>query len=91
MKINDILKERGSSYGSFREQSYLSQRLKQTMRLQTDYNSMRPSQREALEMIQHKIARIINGDANYVDSWVDIAGYATLIVNELQGDVDVNK
>ncbi len=40
-------------------------------------------QTEALEMICHKIARIINGDSDYADSWVDIAGYATLVANRL--------
>ncbi len=35
-------------------------------------------------MIFHKIARIINGDPNYADSWVDIAGYATLVANRLE-------
>ena len=44
-----------------------------------------PDQREALEMIAHKIARIVNGDPNYADSWVDIAGYATLVADRLQG------
>ena len=33
---------------------------------------------EALEMIAHKIARILSGDADYADNWVDIAGYAQL-------------
>lgn len=38
------------------------------------------------EMIAHKIARILNGDPNYADNWHDIAGYATLIDLQLQGD-----
>ena len=29
-------------------------------------------------MIAVKIARILNGDPNHFDSWIDIAGYATL-------------
>jgi hypothetical protein len=35
-------------------------------------------------MICHKMARIMNGDPNYVDSWADIAGYATLVANRLK-------
>ena len=42
-------------------------------------------QQEALDMICHKIGRIINGDPDYADSWVDIAGYAQLVANRLQG------
>jgi hypothetical protein len=45
-------------------------------------------QRESLEMIAHKISRIVNGDANYMDSWVDIAGYAQLVIDKLQHDSD---
>jgi hypothetical protein len=41
-------------------------------------------QREALEMIAHKIARILNGDPNYSDNWIDVAGYATLVANRLE-------
>ena len=40
---------------------------------------------EALDMILHKIARIANGDPNYADSWIDIAGYAKLISDRLEG------
>jgi hypothetical protein len=36
-------------------------------------------------MIAHKIGRIVNGDPDHVDSWVDIAGYAQLVADELQG------
>lgn len=40
---------------------------------------------EALEMIAHKIGRILNGDPGYADSWVDIAGYAQLVADRLNG------
>ena len=34
-------------------------------------------------MIFHKLARIANGDPTYIDSWTDIAGYAQLVVDDL--------
>jgi hypothetical protein len=37
-------------------------------------------------MICHKIGRILNGNPNNKDSWWDIAGYATLIVKQLDGE-----
>ena len=37
-------------------------------------------------MIAHKIGRILNGDPNYLDSWIDIVGYAQLIVDRLHKD-----
>lgn len=41
---------------------------------------------EALEMIAHKIGRILNGDPNYKDSWTDIAGYAQLVADTLKDE-----
>lgn len=38
-------------------------------------------QREALEMIVHKIGRIISGNPHFRDHWADIAGYAKLVEN----------
>ena len=42
-----------------------------------------PDQREALEMIAHKMARILNGDQDHLDSWHDIQGYARLVEQRL--------
>lgn len=54
--------------------------------LSAKYTSMHADQMEALEMIAHKIARILNGDPDYEDSWRDIAGYATLVADRLLGN-----
>lgn len=45
---------------------------------------MDPDQKEALSMIFSKIARILNGDPDHIDSWHDIAGYATLVEDRLR-------
>ncbi len=89
--INEVLKERGERYGSFSEHARLSQEIKQCMITHYDaklrgWYDLEPDQREALEMIAHKIARILNGDPNYADSWRDIAGYATLVADRLEGE-----
>ena len=34
-------------------------------------------------MICNKMARIVNGDPNYIENWHDISGYSTLIENSL--------
>lgn len=86
-----LITERGSRYGKFKDGAEIMQSLKDTMRDVDGWNnltaSQKASQKEALDMIQHKIGRILNGDPTYDDSWKDIAGYATLIVNELNGEV----
>jgi hypothetical protein len=86
-----ILEERGNRYGKFSGQAEISQRLKGVVR---EFEAKRgcdlaPDQRESLEMICHKIARIINGDPNYHDSWADIAGYAKLVADRLETGKEV--
>ncbi len=81
--INDTLRERGSRYGEFADHARISQELLSGMSSTPGWKRLVPDQREALTLIAHKIARILNGDPNYDDSWRDIAGYATLITNRL--------
>lgn len=82
-----LITERGKRYGKFKDGAAIMQELKFVMREVDGWHNLTPSQREALDMIQHKIGRILNGDPTYDDSWKDISGYATLIVNELNGEV----
>jgi len=82
--IDATLAERGSRYGEFEDGAAIMQSLKGVMKSTDGWTRLSPPQREALEMIQHKIGRILNGDPNYSDSWVDIAGYAKLISDNLE-------
>lgn len=77
-KMNYILKERGTRYGVWSEQATTAQGLKDRMGEAPNWNKLLPHQRESLEMIQHKISRILHGDPTLADSWLDIAGYATI-------------
>lgn len=86
MDINTTLQERGERYGKFVEHARITQELKRTMFANMSYK-LSDDQAEALEMIAHKLGRIVNGDPDYVDSWVDIAGYATLVAKRLQGQI----
>ena len=87
MDIVQTLAERGERYGTFKGHAEISQRLKGVLRkFEAERGcDLDPDQREALEMIAHKIARILNGDPNYADSWHDIAGYAQLVADRLNG------
>ena len=78
MTIQDTLAEREQTHGSFQAHAELSQALKRTMHCSDNWRSLSDEQREALEMIQHKVARVLNGNPNHADHWHDIAGYATL-------------
>lgn len=83
--IQDVLNERGKRYGKFACHAQISQDIKTMMYNNGRWQHLSPDQAEALEMIAHKIARILNGDPDYADNWVDIAGYAQLVANRLQG------
>lgn len=82
--IIETLTERGERYGKFRNHALITQNLKSTMAV-GNWRVLDSDQKEALEMIAHKIGRILNGDPNYADSWVDIAGYAKLVADRLEG------
>lgn len=85
--LADMLEERGKRYGKFKDHSQITQEIKRVMsrHAQATGRTFTDSQWEALEMIAHKIGRIVNGDPDHVDSWADIAGYAQLVADELQG------
>jgi hypothetical protein len=87
--ITETLTERGNRYGPFTGHAKVTQEIKYAMKTHANERgiSLAPDQIEALEMIAHKIGRIVNGDPDYVDSWVDIAGYAQLVADRLQGVV----
>ncbi|CAB5162411.1 hypothetical protein UFOVP151_27 [uncultured Caudovirales phage] len=82
-----ILTERGNRYGKFTGHAEVTQMLKTivTSGLAKRDKTLAPDQQEALDMILHKIGRIVNGDQDYADSWVDIAGYAKLVADRLEG------
>ena len=82
--INETLAQRQQTHGDFNTHALISQELKHTIQLQPAWNMLSSSQREALDMIAHKIARILNGNPNVHDHWHDIAGYATLVANEVE-------
>ena len=87
MNVDQTLTERGDRYGKFVNQASASQALKNALshQLRIRQKHLDPDMQEALEMILHKIARIINGDPNYTDSWHDIGGYAKLVEDRLNG------
>lgn len=83
--VDAMLDERGKRYGKFEGHAKLTQALKDVMRAHPNHHDLADDQKEALDMIQHKIGRIINGDPDYIDSWDDIVGYAKLVADRLRG------
>jgi hypothetical protein len=86
--VDATISERGNNYGKFKDGAALMQSIK---RLITDHatkhdKTFTDAQWEALEMIVHKIGRIVNGNPDLVDNWLDIAGYAVLVAEGLDGN-----
>ena len=80
--VEQTLSDRESTYGSFKDVAVTTRNLMNCI----DVDSMNAVQQEALHMICSKLARIANGDPNHVDSWHDIAGYASLVVKDINGN-----
>ena len=90
--VTEILEERQSTHGTFSEAAETVQRLKYLMHSAPNWDKLSNAQREALEMVQHKIGRILHGDPYLLDSVRDIVGYAQLVYDELEskeGSTDV--
>ncbi len=76
----ELLAEREKTHGKYDRFATYVQRLKEWT---TDFEDrgkgrLSPEHREAVDMILHKIGRIVTGDPNVEDHWRDISGYATL-------------
>jgi hypothetical protein len=84
VSIDSTLTERGKRYGSFDEHARITQNIKRAMQDSPNWNALSDDKKESLEMLAHKIGRILNGDPEYHDSWHDIIGYTKLVADKLQ-------
>ena len=81
--IDETLKERGTRYGEFPDHANITQGIKAAMGNSLNWYNLDNDMKECLEMVAHKIGRILNGDPNYIDSWTDIIGYTRLVEKRL--------
>lgn len=84
MDTGELLNEREKTHGPFNSVAVLSQDIKFVLRGHPEWGCLRPWQRESLDMIANKIARILSGDPMFADHWDDIAGYAKLVADRLR-------
>lgn len=77
--VNKILEERAKTHGDYADHALTTQSLKHVLKQGVQWDNLNPMEQEALEMIVHKIGRILSGNPHYKDHWDDIAGYATLV------------
>ena len=88
-EVDATLDARAVEYGKFIEGAEVMQMLKRVVlnALNNRDKTLAHDQAEAMDMIIHKIGRIINGNPDVVDHWLDIAGYAQLVADRLNGRI----
>lgn len=87
-----ILSERKKTHGEYRDHARYTQKLKEIIhdgfvdRRERVQIPLSYHQIESLDMVAHKIGRILAGDCNEPDHWDDIAGYAKLVSDRIRED-----
>ena len=81
--VEETLGQREERYGEYVKVAVTAQWLKDIMRAGDSWSGMEPYMQESLDLIANKLARIVNGDPFYDDSWHDVGGYAKLVEIEL--------
>ena len=81
--VTGLLKERGLTHGDYTDHAEITQGLKYVMAGARNWDRLTAVQRETLEMVAHKIGRILAGDPTFKDHWDDIEGYVRLTVERL--------
>ena len=80
-KPQDVLSQRGGTHGDFEVGAQVAQRLKGIMHSSPRWQTMSLVQREALENVTGKLARILTGDPDFLDHYRDIIGYTQLAMD----------
>lgn len=75
--MDPSIPNRDDQHGGVQAVGWLSQLIKLSMRSTLNWNRLSSGGQESLDMIAHKIGRILSGgDPHDRQHWEDIAGYA---------------
>lgn len=85
--VEATLASRGNVHGEFADNAQTMQALKDICRDSVNWDKLNPAHKEAVDMICHKLGRILSGDPNFADHWHDIQGYAKLVEDRLPLDL----
>lgn len=87
----EITEIRGKTHGDFGDHARITQNIKRAMQDSPNWDKLTDAQKEALEMEAHKNGRILAGDPNFADHWVDKVGYNHLVIERLTSKPDAGK
>ena len=83
MSLDEYLRDKETSHGTFEDTATLSQTLKEVMRRGRNWQALPNPSKEALDGVATMIARILNGDASDPKHWNGAAGYLRLRSNKI--------
>ena len=86
IEIDNVLKQREQQYGDFKNVSNIFKGIMNQVNLNKGPLfglSESSEQWAAVHMIAMKLSRVVSGNPNNRDNWVDIAGYANLVLKSL--------
>ena len=82
--IGDVIKERETTHGDFALKAGFIQEIMENISGLYIWNDLADDQKEAIHMIIAKLSRILYGNPDHADHWIDIAGYAKLVSDRLE-------
>jgi hypothetical protein len=84
--IQELISKRAETHGSWPMTAHVAQAIKAAIHNTPNWETMSSSEREGLDMIAQKLARILTGDHMADEHWEDIIGYTEMIRRELSKD-----
>lgn len=78
-----IIEDRNNTHGDYEVQAALSQKQKDLLRSAPGWDALSAEQKETLDMVCVKMSRVLCGNANEPDHWLDMMGYVKLVHNQL--------
>ena len=79
----DVIQERAKTHGDFSDTARIAGSIRKAFETSPNWSSLTPVAQESLTLMATKLARILSGDQFERDHWVDIGGYAALVVERL--------
>lgn len=76
--MTQIIELRARTHGDYEQNASTAQSLKEMFRQSSGWGNLKPQQRESLDLIATKLGRILSGDPQHADHWLDLGGYAKL-------------
>lgn len=80
----NLLKTRGATHGDYHQQAELAGAIRELFSTAERWRLLTRVEKDAVLMIAVKLSRALTGNPHEPDHWNDIAGYARLVVKDLE-------